>query len=423
MLTRNGASSYFLGPDGHTGPEYQLVSAFSDYLGVDLEIRVAAAYNQLSSLLDRGQGEMIAANLSKTPRRELAFGLGPEYLESRTDIVYRRGQARPSGLSDLVGQKIMVITGSSYEEALDEARQSLPSLQWESRSDVGMEDLLQALSDGAIDITLIDSGIFDINTQFYPRVARAFSLDGSNQYAWAFPPGSDDSLLQKARAFMVQAKNNGTVKGIHDHFYASRQRLDRVGMSQFLDQIRERLPPLLPVFQEVADEYEMDWRLLAAIGYQESHWKPEASSYTGVRGIMMLTRRTAEQLGVADRLDARQSIEGGARYFLQLRNRIPHRIAEPDRTWMALAAYNMGMGHLEDARIIVQEQGGNPDTWDDVNGVLDLLSQEKWYHRTRYGYARGFEARKYVRNIRRYYEILVWMDTREHPLLMAQARP
>jgi membrane-bound lytic murein transglycosylase F len=178
---------------------------------------------------------------------------------------------------------------------------------------------------------------------------------------------------------------------------------------------------LLPVFQEVAAAFEMDWRLLAAIGYQESHWDPLASSYTGVRGIMMLTRRTAAQLGITDRLDPTQSIEGGARYFLQLLNRIPLRIAEPDRTWMALAAYNMGMGHLEDARILVQQRGGNPDTWRDINDSLDLLSQEKWYQQTRNGYARGFEARQYVRNIRSYHEILIWMETREHPLLVAQA--
>ena len=123
----------------------------------------------------------------------------------------------------------------------------------------------------------------------------------------------------------------------------------------------------------------MDWRLLAAIGYQESHWDPTASSYTGVRGLMMLTRRTANQLGVTDRLDPWQSIEGGARYLLQLSERLPERIGEPDRTWMALAAYNMGMGHLEDARVLTQRQGGNRSTrrpspkWCADDGVAGCL--------------------------------------------------
>ncbi|NNK31869.1 MAG: membrane-bound lytic murein transglycosylase MltF, partial [Xanthomonadales bacterium] len=340
-------------------------------------------------------------------------------LETGTVVVYRRGQERPRSLEDLAGKRIMVIAGSSYEETLQAAQQDVPGIEWEPRSDVGMESLLLAVADGAVDVTLVDSNIFGLNRHFYPRVAAGFTIDGTLPHAWAFPPGPDDSLAQKAREFLWQLESSGQLAELHDAFYAPRDRMDRVGMFQFLRQVRERLPRLLPVFRETADAHDLDWRLLAAIGYQESHWDPDASSYTGVRGIMMLTRRTARQLGVTDRLDPAQSIEGGARYFLRLRKRIPPRIAEPDRTWMALAAYNMGMGHLEDARVLTQRQGGNPDLWKDVNKRLDLLSQEKYYRTLRYGYARGFEAKQYVKNIRSYYETLVWMDTREHPLLVA----
>jgi len=418
MLTRNGASSYYLGPDGPTGPEYALAKEFSDYLGVGLEISVAGEFNQLFGLLASHQGDMIAANLTRTPGRELAFNFGPDYLETSTLIIYRRGQPRPQALADLQNLKIMVIAGSSYEEALLEAKRQYPELEWESRSDVGIEELLLAVSDGVIDITLIDSSIYQQHSNYYPRAATAFSLPGTVPHAWAFPPGSDDSLVQTAKAFMRQAMDSGRLQAINDRFRVPRQSLDRTGMFQFLDQVRKRLPPLLTLFQQIAADQDMDWRLLAAIAYQESHWKPDASSYTGVRGIMMLTRRTASQLGVTDRLDPEQSIEGGARYFLQLRQRVPTRIEEPDRSWMALAAYNMGMSHLEDARILTQRQGGNPDRWKEVNENLDLLSQEKWYRELRYGYARGFEAKQYVENIRSYFDILVWMDTRDHPLLL-----
>jgi membrane-bound lytic murein transglycosylase F len=423
MLTRNGASSYYLGPEGDTGPEYELVKGFSDYLDVRLEIQVAEAFSQLAPMLLQGRGDLIAANLTRTAEREEIFNFGPDYLETATLVVYRRGSERPREMADLAGKKIMVIAGSSYEEALVEARRQQADLGWESRSDVGIEDLLLAVSDGAIDITLIDSSIYSLNTHFYPRVATAFSLPGTLPHAWAFPPGADQSLAQAAGSFMRQADSNGQLQAINQTFYQPREGLDRVGMFQFLEQVRQRLTPLLPVFQEVATLHRMDWRLLAAIGYQESHWNPDAASYTGVRGIMMLTRRTAAQLGLTDRLDPQQSIEGGARYFLQLHSRIPERIAEPDRTWLALAAYNMGMSHLEDARILTQRRGGNPDSWDDVNDNLDLLSQEKWYRDLRFGYARGFEARQYVANIRAYYDILIWMDTREHPMLVAQEDP
>jgi len=135
---------------------------------------------------------------------------------------------------------------------------------------------------------------------------------------------------------------------------------------------------------------------------------------------MMLTQRTATQLGISDRLDPEQSIEGGARYFIRMRNRIPDRIPEPDRSWMALAAYNIGWGHLEDTRKLTQKQGGNPDRWQDVNERLALLSQEKWYRQTHFGYARGYEARQYVENIQSYFDTLVWMETHAHPMLITQ---
>jgi membrane-bound lytic murein transglycosylase F len=420
MLTRNGASSYYLGADGPTGPEYALVREFADHLGVDLNIEVAVAFNQLSGMLENHQGDLIAANLARTREREKQFNFGPDYLETATIVVYRRGQPRPRSVEDLAGRKIMVIAGSSYEDALAEARKTVPGIEWEPRSDVGMEELLLAVSDGAIDITLLDSNIYALNGHYYPSVAVGFTLPGTLPLAWAFPAGPDQSLVQEARVFMHEARQSQRLQEIYNAFYLPESRLDRVGMFQFLQQVRERLPGLLPLFQEVASAYEMDWRLLAAMGYQESHWDPDAESYTGVRGIMMLTRRTANQLGITDRLDPEQSIEGGARYFQRLRKRLPNRIMEPDRTWMALAAYNLGMGHLEDVRILTEKQGGNPDTWEDVSQRLDLLSKEKWYRQTRYGYARGYEAKKYVENVRAYYDILKWMDTRDHPLLIAQ---
>jgi membrane-bound lytic murein transglycosylase F len=420
MLTRNGASTYYIGPEGPTGPEVELVRAFTDYLGVDLDIQVARAFNQLSGMLQRREGELIAANLTRTPERELSFNFGPDYLETSTVVIYRRGKKKPSELGDLAGKKIMVIAGSSYEGMLQAAQRDHPDLHWETREDVGMEELLLAVADGAIDATLVDANIFNLSSSFYPRIATAFTLPGTLPHAWAFAPGSDDSLVQRARTFLRQAKHEGRVAAVHEAFYAPSDRMNRVGMSQFMRQVRERLPPLMPIFQEVASAYDMDWRLLAAIGYQESHWDPEASSFTGVRGIMMLTQRTARLMGLTDRLDPQQSIDGGARYLLRLRGRIPDRIPEPDRTWMALAAYNMGLGHLEDARVLTQKQGGDPDSWQDVESRLDLLSQEAYYTETRYGYARGYEARQFVANIQSYYETLVWMDTREHPLLVTQ---
>ena len=421
LLTRNGASSYFIGPEGGTGPEYDLAAAFAEYLGLDIEVNVADAFGDLGTLLENNQGDFIAANLTRTPSREQLYNFGPDYAEAKTVVVYRRGKFRPRKLPDLLGLKLSVIAGSSYEGQLKKAQKTLPDLKWSSETNIGMEGLLLAITDGELDATLVDSNIFKINSQFYPRLKVGFKFTDEQPQAWAFPPGNDDSLVKKSRSFFKLIHENGTLAAIKARYDVDENDLDRVGMFQFMKQVRNRLPSLLPVFQEVATAHNLDWRLLAAMGYQESHWDPDAASVTGVRGIMMLTQRTAKQLGIKDRLDPEQSIEGGARYFLRLRKRIPDRIAEPDRTWMALAAYNMGWGHLEDARVLAQKQGGNPDRWQDVDERLPLLSQEKWYQQTKYGYARGYEAQQYVSNIRSYFDTLVWMDTRAHPMLITMA--
>jgi hypothetical protein len=142
------------------------------------------------------------------------------------------------------------------------------------------------------------------------------------------------------------------------------------------------------------------------MGYQESKWDPGATSHTGVRGLMQLTEDTADFVRAGDRLDARASIFGGAKYLSRLLATIPERIAEPDRTWLAVARYNVGYGHLEDARILAQQAGRNADAGQDVREFLPLLSQERWYTRTRRGYARGWEPVRYVENVQSYLNIL-----------------
>jgi membrane-bound lytic murein transglycosylase F len=160
----------------------------------------------------------------------------------------------------------------------------------------------------------------------------------------------------------------------------------------------------------------IDWRLLAAIGYQESHWRSHAVSPTGVRGIMMLTQATAKYVDIENRMDPESSINGGARFYARQTERLPDTVSEPDRTWMALAAYNVGYNHLKDARQIVEWQGGDPDTWVDMSKALPLLARQKWYSRVQYGYARGWEPVLYVNNIRRYYNIMRWLTDHDQTI-------
>ncbi|MBT8062228.1 MAG: transporter substrate-binding domain-containing protein, partial [Gammaproteobacteria bacterium] len=229
MLTRNGASSYFLGADGDTGPEYELVSAFASFIGVDVEVRVADAFSQLAGLLQDGQGDLIAANLTRTPSRESQFRFGPDYDQAHTEVVYRRGTQRPESIEDLVGLNVAVIAGTSYEEILQRASTEVPALEYEALEDVGMEDLLLAVSEGHIDATLVDSNILKINRHFYPSLRRGFTLEQTQPQAWAFVSDDDDSLVQQARMFMTGARETGLLTSIQDQFFNRRNNLDQVG--------------------------------------------------------------------------------------------------------------------------------------------------------------------------------------------------
>jgi membrane-bound lytic murein transglycosylase F len=166
--------------------------------------------------------------------------------------------------------------------------------------------------------------------------------------------------------------------------------------------VAKRLPTYQALFQETASQFDLDWHLLAAVAYQESHWNPKARSPTGVRGLMMLTLSTAREMKIKNRLDPLQSLQGGAAYLAKLKGRLPKRIVEPDRTLMTLAAYNVGFGHLEDARILTQRGGKNPDLWIDVREHLPLLSNKQYYTTLKYGFARGSEPVTYVDNIQYY---------------------
>jgi membrane-bound lytic murein transglycosylase F len=249
-----------------------------------------------------------------------------------------------------------------------------------------------------------------VNRRFFPELRVAFDLTAPESLAWAFPISEDSSLYDAAVEFFAELEQDGDLEQLLERYYGHVREFDYVDTRVYIRHIENRLPRYRSAFERAARQHEIDWRLLAAVGYQESHWNPKATSPTGVRGIMMLTRRTATHMSVANRLDPAESIGGAARYFRWVRSRIPLEVDEPDRTWLALAAYNVGTGHLEDARRLTDERGGDPDRWIDVRETLPLLSQTPWYTRTRYGYARGREPVRYVEAVRRYYDLLAWIE-------------
>ncbi|MCL4104076.1 UNVERIFIED_CONTAM: hypothetical protein GTU68_034938 [Idotea baltica] len=272
-------------------------------------------------------------------------------------------------------------------------------------------ELLYLVLKGEAPLAIVDSNEFTVQQALFPRLKVAFEMDQEQQLTWYFPPTTDNSrLLEHINEFFRRLTEDGTMERLRESHFGHAGGVTRIGSHTFTRNMRKTLPKYKKTIQQVAKEYQLDWHLLAAIAYQESHWNPLATSPTGVRGMMMLTRPTAKEMGVKNRLDTLQSLRGGARYLKNMKRRLPQRIPEPDLTWFALAAYNIGLGHLEDARVLTQRLGGDPDVWTDVMERLPLLQQSKYYQKLRHGYAKGSEPVTYVKNIRHYHSILQWQD-------------
>ena len=286
-------------------------------------------------------------------------------------------------------------------------------MSWIEADDIAVEELVELVENGNADFILADSHEIALQRRFFPELRIAFELGHPKQLRWAFNHANDNSLALAIEAFFAQIKQDGRLEQLIHRYYSYVARFNYSDIQTFNQHIKNRLPRYQALFKQEAVATGIDWRLLAAIGYQESLWRARAKSPTGVRGLMMLTLATAKQMKVANRLDPTQSIQGGANYFASVLKRVPQRITEPDRTWLALASYNVGFGHVEDARKITQKNGGDPDKWIDVKKSLPLLARKKWYKDTRFGYARGWEPVKYVENIRKYYEFLVGSDIKD----------
>lgn len=408
VVTRNSPTTHYLSGDGLAGPEFEFADAFARHLGVDLVMYTPASFDEIIPDLLEYRADIAAAGLTVTEGRRNRLRFTPPYQEIRQLVVYRMGARRPRTPEDLLGRRIAVIAGSSHAAALRGLKERLPALAWTEVPASEGDDLLWWVAQRRIDVTISDSNEFEISRHYHPELRVAFELDRVDQLAWALRRHEDPSLYREAERFFAQLIDSGRVARTLERYYGYRPEFDYVGTRRFLRHIETRLPDYRALFERAAAENGLDWKLLAAIGYQESHWNPGAVSPTGVRGIMMLTRATAKQLGIDNRIDPAQSIRGGAQYLLRVRSKIPQRIPEPDRTWMALAAYNVGFGHLEDARVLTQRHGKDPDRWLDVREHLPMLAQRKYYTTVKRGYARGWEPVQYVDNIRSYADLLDW---------------
>ncbi|PKF63105.1 membrane-bound lytic murein transglycosylase MltF [Psychromonas sp. psych-6C06] len=421
MGTINSSLTYSYDGDNYSGLDYELAVQFAAYLNVKLTIKEYPSLNELFLALDNQEVDFLGAGLTLTPKRAEKYRSSPPYYYVSQKVVYRKGTYRPRRIGD-VNKDIAVLKDSSHAETLSALMEEEPNIEVLTFDNEDQETLLRKVAEKEVTFAIVDSSTLAQKQRYYPVLAEAFTISEKQPVAWLIKRNIDDSLYSGMIEFIGNKYNDQTIAGLEEKYFGHVEHFDYVDTRIFLKRIKSKLPKYEMLFKKYANA-EVDWQLLAAVSYQESHWNPYAKSPTGVRGMMMLTLDTADYIGIKNRLDAEQSIQGGAKYLSQLIKRLPDSINDDEKVWFALASYNIGYGHLMDARRITTMKKQNPNSWTDVKDNLPLLHQKKWYSKTRYGYARGSEAQHYVNNIRQYLLTLNWfISERDKALRIEQEK-
>ena len=409
VVLLNAPSTYFIGPDGPSGFEYDLLKAYAVSLDVELKIIPAHTVKEALEYIGKDGIDIVSASLTKTPRREELYNFGPSYFEVQEQVVCYRGMLGtskfPRDVEDLEGLEIVVGENTSYYETVQSLVTDGFDINVSVTSEYSTEELLEMVSNHQIDCTIADSNIYSINLKYFPDIAMAFSISGREQLAWVLPKNAV-KLEANMYSWLNSFVQTGKMTRLKDHYYSYILFFDYYNIKMYYKRIKLRLPKYEKFFKREGTRFGIPWTLLASVSYQESHWNPKAKSFTGVRGMMMLTRHTAKMLGIKNRLDPEQSIAGGARHLKHMMKSVAKGVEGEDRLKYALAAYNVGGGHIQDAMGLAKKLGLNQNVWSDLKIVLPLLSQKKYYKTLKYGYARGSEPVKYVDAIYNYRSIL-----------------
>ncbi|HVE48052.1 MAG TPA: membrane-bound lytic murein transglycosylase MltF [Casimicrobiaceae bacterium] len=416
VAVRASPVSWQRGPDGlPQGLEHDLLERFAAEAQLPLVVVPVATALDLTAKLAAGEAHLGLGGVYRpaglgAPRGEdgsplpLSWTDGIQAIE--TVVIHSTGGAKPRSFRDLAGASVAYLKATGLDEEVAKLAKAHPRVRFTPVDLPSSDRLIAAVSRGEIENALVSSLQAGVARNLHLDFDVAFASGAKLHLAWLVPSGSEP-LRKSIDDFLAKARRSGLVARLANRYFGYEREVPRLDASAFHARLRTTLPEYRKLFLEAQETTGVEWRLLAAVAYQESQWEPLATSETGVRGFMQLTEDTARRVGVANRLNPRESVLGAARYLADLKARLPARIAEPDRTWLALAAFNIGLGHLEDARILAQRHKLDPDLWQDVRQALPMLTLPEHYENAKLGYARGGMPVAFVDRVRGYYDILL----------------
>ena len=409
IVTRFGPSDYYEIKSEENGYTYDVMKGFADFIGVKLIVITMDSLEDAINALNNREVDILA-NMGVTNNVKTSYS----YNKVNQYIVYNsKYTAKPNEINDLNGNNIEIIDSIIIKNNLDSFLKSI-DVNLVISKEKNIDEIINLIKDNEVKYTVVNNNELAIFNKYFPEIKIGFKIGENIPSTWAIPENTNHQLEEKLSEYFTQILKTNKLKTFYTKHFTGKLQYTFVGTRSFLADFLNVFPLYEFYFKKYAKLYNHDWRLLASIGYQESKWDKDAVSYTGVRGLMMLTKNTSKEMNVEDREDPIQSIEGGAKYLKKMLRSLPDNINNNDKIWYAIASYNIGFRHIEDAMKMADNEGVDSGNWYLLEPYILRLSQSKYYKNTKYGYARGWETLKYVQNIRQYYDILVFLDSQDN---------
>ena len=424
VLFTFNSTGYFVYRGATMGYEYELLSLFARESKLKLKPVVVRDSRMLFDRLNEGEGDVVAAQLV-AGTRETRVAFTAELYETAPVVVQRKGdktgasadvaqaQAReraetPDAQSvrirarlinepgQLAGERVHLPQTSPYRVRLFELSDELTHDIEVVEVDATTDRLVQQLSEGDIAYTVAAENVAALSASEYTNLIIKPAVGPPQQVVWAVRTNAPD-LHAKLDAWIAAKKKSGLLRVLYRKYFGDRRGFTQRVASRYLTSETGKLSPYDDLFREYARIPGWDWRLVASQAYQESRFNPGAKSWAGAAGLMQIMPATARELRV-NANDPRQSVEGACRYLWKLDKRWKAITPESERVKFILASYNVGLGHVEDARRLATKNGDDPDKWTDVAYWLIRKSKRAVYNDpvVKYGFARGTEPVTYV---------------------------
>ena len=404
VLTRNNDTSFFIYRGHRMGFDYEMGKKLAQKLGIRVDMIITNGWNDMLPALLKGEGDVIAAEVTVTEERKKHALFAEPWAHAHEVVIWKDGSPPIKSAEDLAGKDVHVRRGSTYYDTLAALNEKLeaqgkPKVMIKVVPEEDETDtILQAISRGEYIYTVADDLLANIHTAYWPNLVIGPAVSPERDIAWAVRP-RDTKLKATIDALLRDMKRKPDFNVLKRKYFEAERSFNKERKDKFYASETGTLSPYDPLVRKHAEAHGFDWRLVAAQIYQESHFDPQRKSWVGAQGLFQIMPATAKGLGIQDATDPEQSIRGGLEYMQKLHDHYRDVPDEIERYRFALAAYNTGFGHVDDARGLCRAAGKNHTHWREVAPYLLKLSDKKFAQKTRFGFCRGFEPVDYVRHI------------------------